>query len=80
MVLISLIVLFITGCSSYFATNGEQRYLMSNNGPGIKTVPPLTDANVSHFYDLPQQTHIAKINILPPSIDLNIEKNKETSR
>ena len=62
--------LILSGCSTYFATNGEQRYLLSQNGPGIKVVSPLTDANISHFYDLPVQNKISKISILPPSIDL----------
>lgn len=59
-------MLFLVGCSKY-ASNGEQLYLQSKNGPGVVVPPPLTSSNISHFYDLPQQTQNAKVSIVPTS-------------
>lgn len=49
---------------------GEKDYLHSKNGPSITIQPPLTDANVSHFYDLPAQTKPARVSIKPPTGDI----------
>ncbi len=61
----SLIVL-LPSCSHY-ASNGEKQYLLSRNGATLVIPPPLTDNNISHFYDLPQQNQNAKVSIAPPT-------------
>lgn len=71
-VVVSLVALFLVSCSSKFASNGEKRYLRSKNGPGVVVQPPLTDTNISHFYDLPaQQSKHPKASVVPPSIEVN---------
>ncbi|ARG98040.1 hypothetical protein [Legionella micdadei] len=56
----------LAACSAY-TSNGEKQYLQSRNGPKVVVPPPLTDANISHFYDLPNQTQSAQVGIVPPS-------------
>lgn len=58
--------LLLTSCATHYTSSGEHRYLKSQNGRGINVPPPLTDANISHFYDLPQQHQNAVISIAPP--------------
>ncbi len=58
-------VLICSGCSRY-ASNGESLYLNSRNGPQLEVPPPLSKANVSNFYDLPQQNQDARVSITPP--------------
>ncbi|HHF7367200.1 TPA: hypothetical protein ACPSKY_002326 [Legionella bozemanae] len=58
-------VLLLSGCSRY-ASNGEHLYLSSRNGPSLEVPPPLTRANISNFYDLPQQNQDAQVSIAPP--------------
>lgn len=59
------IVLILFGCSRY-ATNGEHLYLQSRNGPSLEVPPPLSRANISTFYDLPQQDRDARVSVVPP--------------
>ena len=62
-----IVVLFLISCSSQFASNGEKLYLRSSNGPGLVVQPPLTDMNISHFYDLPAQLNKSpKMSVVPP--------------
>ncbi|KTD12205.1 hypothetical protein [Legionella jamestowniensis] len=63
---IILSVLVLSACSNY-ASNGEALYLRSKNGQKLVVPPPLTDNNISHFYDLPAQNQNAMVNIAPPS-------------
>ncbi|KTC81642.1 hypothetical protein [Legionella brunensis] len=63
---IILSVSLLSACSNY-ASNGEAQYLRSKNGPTVVVPPPLTDSNISHFYDLPAQTQNARVSIAPPS-------------
>ncbi|ASQ46634.1 hypothetical protein [Legionella clemsonensis] len=63
--LIVLSVLVLPACSNY-ASNGEALYLRSKNGQSLVVPPPLTDNNISHFYDLPAQSKNAKVGIAPP--------------
>ena len=63
---ITCISLALFGCSRY-ATNGESLYLMSRNGPILEVPPPLSKANISNFYDLPQQNQNARVSIAPPA-------------
>lgn len=59
-------IMLLTACSQY-ASNGEQLYLRSKNGTTVVVPPPLTDSNISHFYDLPQQNQNAQVSIAPPA-------------
>lgn len=59
------VVLVLSGCSRY-ASNGENLYLESRNGPILDVPPSLTRADISNFYDLPQQNQDARVSIAPP--------------
>ncbi|PWY54558.1 hypothetical protein DGG96_11490 [Legionella qingyii] len=59
------VTLVLCGCSRY-ASNGEHLYLSSRNGPPLEVPPPLSKANISSFYDLPQQNQDARVSIAPP--------------
>ncbi|HHF7345026.1 TPA: hypothetical protein ACPSKE_000897 [Legionella feeleii] len=61
-----LSIMLLTACSQY-ASNGEQLYLRSKNGTTVVVPPPLTDSNISHFYDLPPQNQNAQVSIAPPT-------------
>ncbi len=56
----------LTACSAQYTSNGEQHYLTSKNGLNLVIPPPLTSANISHFYDLPPQKQRAEIGVTPP--------------
>ena len=58
--------LVLSACSSRYASNGESLYLNSRNGAKLEVPPPLTSANISGFYDLPQQNQDARVSIAPP--------------
>lgn len=58
----------LSGCSNY-SSNGEYLYLQSRNGQKVEVPPPLTNTNISTFYDLPEQTQNAKVSIQPPSVE-----------
>jgi uncharacterized lipoprotein len=61
-----LAALALSACSSRYSSNGESLYLQSRNGVNLDVPPPLTSANISHFYDLPLQTRDAHVSIEPP--------------
>lgn len=63
-------VLALSACSNY-STNGENLYLQSRNGVKMEVPHPLTSANISHFYDLPNQDQPAKVSIVPPTEELS---------
>lgn len=65
--------LLTTACSQ-FSTTGERLYLRSQNGVGLVVPPPLVAANMSHFYDLPQQNQPATVSIVPPAV-AGLEQN-----
>ncbi|KTC85855.1 MULTISPECIES: hypothetical protein [Legionella] len=65
-VVLLISALLLAGCSAY-TSNGEKQYLQSKNGATVAVPPPLTDSNISHFYDLPQQNQNAQVSITPPS-------------
>lgn len=67
LVIVTTIVLLLAACTSRYASNGENKYLQSRNGPGVVVPSPLTTMNISHFYDLPQQNQNAVVSIAPPS-------------
>jgi uncharacterized lipoprotein len=56
----------LTACSSRYATNAEHEYTHSKNGPQLITPQPLTQNMISHFYDLPEPTTTAEVDIRPP--------------
>ena len=62
----------LVGCSmlpsSEFSSNDKHEYLHSKNGQNIVVNRPLTDSNMSDFYQLPNQMKPAKISIKPPVI------------
>lgn len=60
-----LSVLVLPACSNY-SSNGEALYLRSNNGQALVVPRPLTDNNISRFYDLPAQNKNAMVSIAPP--------------
>ncbi|WP_256478777.1 MULTISPECIES: hypothetical protein [Legionella] len=59
-------VLLLSACASYYTSNGEKQYLQSRNGPNVVVPPPLTDGNLSYFYNLPAQNQDAQVSIQPP--------------
>ena len=63
---IFILGLLSVGCTQY-TSNGEKEYLHARNGAKVVVPPPLTDSNISHFYDLPQQNQSALVNIAPPT-------------
>lgn len=66
-VLIVIAATFLmSSCATHYTSSGEHRYLKSYNGRMLVVPPPLTEANISHFYDLPQQNQNAVVNITPP--------------
>lgn len=56
---------FLVACANYTSV-GEKYYLQSRNGMTVVVPPPLTDSNISHFYDLPPQTMNPEVRITPP--------------
>jgi uncharacterized lipoprotein len=64
---IVVVSLFLSACSAQYTSNGEQQYLKSRNGVSLVVPPPLTSANMSHFYDLPAQNQDAQVSIEPPA-------------
>ncbi|CDZ77024.1 hypothetical protein BN59_01303 [Legionella massiliensis] len=64
--LLLISVLPLAACSQ-FASNGDKQYLQSRNGVGVVVPSPLTDSNISHFYDLPSQNQNPLVSIAPPS-------------
>lgn len=59
------ILLVLCSCSRY-TSNGENLYLKNHNGPVLEVPPPLTSANISNFYNLPQQHQDPQVDIKPP--------------
>ncbi|MBA3535049.1 MAG: hypothetical protein H0T84_00305 [Tatlockia sp.] len=56
--------LLLAACSQ-FASNGDKQYLNSKNGARVVVPPPMTDSNISRFYDLPPQNQNAGVSIRP---------------
>ncbi len=52
--LIYLLSIFLSSCHKLY---GPESYINSKNDTGLKIPSPLTSQNISHFYDLPQQTY-----------------------
>lgn len=67
-----LTLLFMTcfsfGCATqYGGGSGEVLYKKSQNGPRVLVPPPLTDAMLSHLYELPDVSGPTDVSILPPT-------------
>lgn len=67
-VFVVLSSLWLTACSSYYASNAESIYLNSRNGPDLVVPSPLTKSNMGYFYNLPLQNQDAKVSIVPPTV------------
>lgn len=67
---IILATLALSACNSRYSSHGESVYLQSRNGTKIVVPPPLTNANISNFYDLPPQSQDARVSIAPPGEDI----------
>ncbi|CAM2858096.1 hypothetical protein [Legionella worsleiensis] len=67
---IVLATLVLSACNSRYASNGETVYLQSHNGVKVVVPPPLTQANISNFYNLPPQNQDARVSIVPPGEDI----------
>jgi uncharacterized lipoprotein len=63
-----VVALLLAGCSQQYTGIGENRYLQCRNGVNLVVPPPLTDTNISHFYDLPNQNLSEPVSIAPPNI------------
>ena len=58
---------FSLGCAAHYGGSGEVIYKQSQNGPSVVVPPPLTDAMVSHLYELPSVNAPTDVSILPPT-------------
>lgn len=58
----------LTSCAVKYASNDKAQYLLSKNGPQIEVPPPLTSANISNFYELPNPAEERKIGVTPPRV------------
>lgn len=67
---IVLASLALSACNSRYTSNGENVYLQSRNGVKVVVPPPLTNANISNFYDLPPQNQEARVSIAPPGDEI----------
>lgn len=66
-----LATLVLSACANRYSSSGDNLYLQSRNGVKINVPsPPLTNANISNFYDLPAQTQDARVSIVPPVEDI----------
>lgn len=63
---LSLGLVVVAGCTMPYATNNKLQYMESRNGPNLNVPPPLTTRNISSFYDLPDQTANAQVDLDPP--------------
>lgn len=59
-------VLLLSGCSTQYFSNSETLYLKSRNGEKVHAPSPLTNSNISDFYDLPVQNQDARVSLVPP--------------
>ncbi|MCL5272071.1 MAG: hypothetical protein M1486_01915 [Gammaproteobacteria bacterium] len=67
---IVLASLALSACNSRYTSNGENVYLQSRNGVKVVVPPPLSNANISNFYDLPPQNQDARVSIAPPGDEI----------
>lgn len=60
----------LAGCSSPYSTSGEQMYLKARNGENLVISPPLSQSQLSQFYDLPSVDTDPRVNIAPPMLSI----------
>lgn len=65
-IICSLSLILLSACSSRYASNAETQYLKSRNGNALVVPPPMTNTNISHFYDLTQGRENVMVSIIPP--------------
>lgn len=69
LVVIVALPLLASACSTRYASNGENVYTKSQNGPFLVVPPPLFKGSISHFYDLSTQSgENAAVSIMPPVV------------
>jgi len=56
----------LASCATKYASNNQQQYLSSRNGVRLEVAPPLTNTNLSGFYELPTPDGAKKISVVPP--------------
>ncbi len=60
----------LTGCSifnpTHYASNDKHQYMKSQNGSNLAVPSSLSTANISDFYQLPDQKQPANVSIVPP--------------
>ena len=66
--IVVIALLWLTACSSYYASNAETNYLKSHNGPDLVVPSPLTKTNMGYFYNLPPQNQNAVVSVVPPTV------------
>ncbi len=64
--LILLSCLSLSACSTYYSSNGDENYKKAKNGPQLVVPSPLTQQNISGFYELPPQPDDPDVSIKPP--------------
>tara|TARA_Y100001934_G_C12364345_1_gene782590 strand:+ start:1235 stop:1468 length:234 start_codon:yes stop_codon:yes gene_type:complete len=70
-------LIFIAGlpsCTTKYASNGEQLYLKSQNGPKLVIPATLAPAKINHYYDLPNPVSSPNVSIMPPSLQASARK------
>jgi hypothetical protein len=66
LIYICIASLLAIGCTSRYASNGENQYMKSKNGQNLVIPSPLSSDMISHFYDLPEQAQNSVVSITPP--------------
>ena len=61
-------LLCLASCATKYASNDRQQYLSSRNGVHLEVPPPLTNTNMSGFYELPTPEGAKKVSVAPPRV------------
>lgn len=59
-------MLLLSGCSTQYFSNSDTLYLKSRNGEKVHAPSPLTNSNISDFYDLTAQNQDARVSLVAP--------------
>ena len=68
----------LSACTN-LSMQGERLYQHSVNGPNLVVNPPLSQAEISHFYDLPSVGSTGPVNTTPPNMKV-VEDETEKSQ
>jgi uncharacterized lipoprotein len=71
-------VCFVLSSCSSLSLRGDNLYKNSVNGPNIQVPPPLSQAEISHFYDLPQVSATGETDLMPPDIQVVEDEREKT--